>query len=73
MALKETKVTEAPKTPVWFESREKEPSMFEVAGIRPIRNFQSGRLEWEVSHNDVDRFNKNHFVTIGRVVRKSNG
>ena len=55
---------------VWFESREKEPSMFEVAGIGPIRNFSSGRLEWEVPASDLDRFTSNHFVNNGRVVRK---
>ena len=60
----------APKGTVWFESRAKEPSMFEVAGIGPIRNFSSGRLEWEVPASDLDRFTSNHFVTNGRVVRK---
>lgn len=70
----EKPVTPAPKAAptgtVWFESREKEPSMFEVAGIGPIRNFSSGRLEWEVSASDLDRFTSNHFVNNGRVVRK---
>ena len=55
---------------VWFESREKEPSMFEVAGIGPIRNFSNGRLEWEVPAADVDRFTANHFVNNGRVIKK---
>ena len=55
---------------VWFESREKEPSMFEVAGIGPIRNFSTGRLEWEVPAADVDRFMANHFVNNGRVKKK---
>lgn len=55
---------------VWFESREKEPSMFEVAGIGPIRNFSTGRLEWEVPAADVDRFMANHFVNNGRVIKK---
>ena len=54
----------------WFESREKEPSMFEVAGIGPIRNFSTGRLEWEVPAADVDRFMSNHFVNNGRVIKK---
>ncbi len=62
--------TPAPKGSVWFESREKEPSMFEVAGIGPIRNFSSGRLEWEVPAADLDRFKSNHFVNNGRVIRK---
>ncbi len=55
---------------VWYESREKEPSMFPVAGIGPIRNFQSGRLEYEVPADDVERFEKNHFVMNARIVRK---
>ena len=55
---------------VWFESREKEPSMFAVAGIGPIRTFSTGRLEWEVPAADVDRFTANHFVNNGRVIKK---
>lgn len=55
---------------VWFESREKEPTMFPVAGINPIRNFSTGRLEWRVKADDVARFEQNHFVTNGRVKRK---
>jgi hypothetical protein len=60
------------KTPtmIMFESREKEPTQFHVAGISPIRNFATGRLEYEVSSSDVDRFEKNHFVTNGRIVRQ---
>ena len=55
---------------VWFESREKEPSQFSVANISSIRNFNSGRLEWEVAADDVERFEKHHFVMNARVVRK---
>ena len=55
---------------VWFQSREQEPSMFPVAGISPIRNFSSGRLEYRVPAQDVDRFTQNHFVTNARIVRK---
>lgn len=57
--------------PVIFESREKEPSAFDVAGIRPTRNFSTGRLEWEVPAEDVERFERNHFVGLSRVVRKA--
>lgn len=57
----------APTGTVWFESREKEPSSFEVCGIGPIRNTSSGRLEWEVPAKDVERFMANHFVNNGRV------
>lgn len=56
---------------VWFESREKEPTMFPVAGINPIRNFTNGRLEYRVKPDDVARFEQNHFVQMGRVVRKA--
>lgn len=56
---------------VIFESREKEPTMFDVAGIRPTRNFSTGRLEWEVAGDDVERFEQNHFVQLCRVVRKA--
>ena len=45
--------------------------MFPVAGISPIRNFTTRRLEYKVAADDVDRFTKNHFVMNGRVVRKS--
>lgn len=56
---------------VWFESREQEPSMFPVADISPIRNFSSGRLEYEVEADDVARFSQHHFVQNGRVRRKA--
>ncbi len=65
----EKKPPAAPKT-VWYESREKEPAMFDVAGINSIRNFNSGRLEYEVDARDVERFEKNHFVMNARIVRK---
>jgi hypothetical protein len=55
---------------IWFESREREPSMFSVAGINPIRNFLHGTLEWKVSIDDVTRFEANHFVQNARVVKK---
>ena len=56
---------------VWYESREKEPSMFPVADIAAIRNFQTGRLEYEVDADDVERFEKHHFVMNARIVRKA--
>lgn len=57
--------------PVIYESREREPSAFDVACIRPTRNFSTGRLEWEVEADDVGRFEMNHFVQMSRVVRKA--
>jgi hypothetical protein len=67
--LKPAPEPEAP--PVVFESREREPSPFAVAGIQPIRNFSNGRLEWEVAADDVERFQRNHFVQMNRVIRKA--
>ena len=55
---------------VWFESRQEEPAMLPVAGISPIRNFSTNRLEYKVKGDDVSRFSQNHFVVSGRVVRK---
>ena len=54
----------------YYESREKEPYSFNCADYKPIRNFTSGRLEWEIPTEDIDRFERHHFVEIGRVVPK---
>lgn len=54
----------------WFESREKEPSAFHVCGIRPIRNFSNGKLEWEVPADKLDLFKLNHFVRNNRIILK---
>ena len=54
----------------YYESREKEPYSFICADYKPIRNFTSGRLEWEIPAEDIDRFERHHFVEIGRVVPK---
>ena len=55
---------------VVYESREKEPSMFEAAEYWPVRNHSNGRLEWTVPANDVERFERHFFVQTGRIVRK---
>ena len=55
---------------VVYESREKEPSMFEAAEYWPIRNHANGRLEWSVPASDVERFERHFFVQTGRIVRK---
>ncbi|MAS48197.1 MAG: hypothetical protein CL557_12420 [Alphaproteobacteria bacterium] len=55
---------------IWYESKNKEPSMFEVAGISPIRNFANGTLEYKVHKDDITRFEKNHFVMNARIVKK---
>jgi len=63
-----------PSTPasgvVYYESREKEPSMFDVADISSTRDFSDGRLNWKVQASDVERFEQHHFVQSGRVRRK---
>lgn len=59
-----------PTGPVFYESREKEPKMFDVAGINSTRNFSNGHLEWEVPVDDVERFEANHFFVRGRIRRK---
>jgi hypothetical protein len=69
-AKKAAPVKEAAPEIIWFETREKEPSMFPVAGINPVRNFSTGRLEYRVKSDDVARFEQNHFVINGRVKRK---
>lgn len=65
-----------PKAPrnayVWYESREREPSQFNVCGYKSFRNFSNGRIEFKIPVDDVARFESNHFVSNGRVVRKAN-
>lgn len=76
MAVKEPEAVKAPKpvkatvTEVVYESREKEPTMFEAAEYWPSRNFSSGRLEWVVPAHDVERFEQHFFIQTGRIVRK---
>jgi hypothetical protein len=60
----------APKI-VWFESRQPEASMFDVAGLRSIRRYSDNHLEWKVMSDDVARFEKDHFIMNGRVRRKA--
>ena len=72
----EKKPVAKPKAPaltpdyIWYESREKEPSMFDVADIGALRNFSNGRLEWKVKPDDTERFESHHFYKTGRVVKK---
>jgi hypothetical protein len=60
---------EAPPPFVMFESRSPESAPFEVAGIRPIRDFATGRLLWRVKTEDVERFSAHHHVVTNRVRR----
>jgi len=71
VAPRTRKKAEKPSGPVIYESREKEPKMYDVAGINSIRNFTNGHLEWEVAPEDVERFESNHFFTRGRIRRKT--
>ena len=66
---KKTKRVKPATAMVRFESREAEPTMFEVAGYRPTRNFSNNRLEWEIPSEDVARFEAHHFCQMARVVR----
>jgi hypothetical protein len=54
----------------YYESREREPSSFDCADIKPTRNGSSGRLEWKVANDDVARFESHFFVRNARIVRK---
>lgn len=58
---------------VWYESRQPEPSQFDVAGYGSIRRFTDNHLEWRVNGDDVERFEANHFYKNSRVVRKRDG
>lgn len=66
---KKTKRAKPAPSVVKFESRESEPTMFEVAGYRPTRNFSNNRLEWEIPSDDAARFEAHHFCQMARVVR----
>lgn len=65
-----TKKKEPKPTVVWYESRQPEPTMFDVDGIRPIRNFSNGHLEWEVPAERDELFSQHFFVQTARVVKK---
>jgi hypothetical protein len=67
-AIKEE--TASPPSVIWYESRQPEPSMFEVDGVRPIRNFSNGHLEWEVPAERDALFSQHFFVQTARVVKK---
>lgn len=68
-AADEEQVAAAPST-IWYESREPEPAMFDVDGIRPIRNFSNGRLEWAVPSERDALFSQHFFVQNSRLVKK---
>lgn len=55
---------------VWYESRHPEPTMFEVDGVWPIRNFSNGHLEWEVPAERDALFSQHFFIQTARVVKK---
>lgn len=67
-ASKKVDPTPAPAS-VTYESRQKEPYAFEVAGIKPTRDFTDGRLIWTVPADDLERFEKHHHVVNNRIRR----
>lgn len=60
-----------PKKVYIFESREKEPHMFDCNGISSVRNFSNGHLEWEVEEDQVELFKQHFFCVSGRIVPKA--
>lgn len=56
-----------------FESREREPSAFSIAGIDPERDFSNGRLIFKVKQDQLLAFQSHYHVATGRVVRKHDG
>lgn len=63
------KIKEVPQSWPIFESREPEPSMFPVCGIRPERSVSDNRLIWRVPPENLELFERNFFVQTGRVHR----
>ena len=53
-----------------FESREREPNAFVVAGISPIRNFSTGLLQWIVPADFVENFKLHFHVQRNRIIYK---
>lgn len=56
-----------------YESREREPSPFSIAGIDPERDFSNGRLIFKVKQEKLLAFQSHYHVATGRVVRKHDG
>lgn len=55
---------------VMYESREKEPTMFDCAGISSHRSDDGLRLQWRVKSDDAERFESHFHFTNGRIIRK---
>ena len=64
--------TPAVATPsvVMYESREKEPTMFDCAGISSHRSDDGLRLQWRVKSDDTERFESHFHFVNGRIIRK---
>lgn len=56
-----------------YESREREPSAFSIAGVDPERDFSNGRLIFKVKQEKLLAFQSHYHVATGRVVRKHDG
>tara|TARA_S200000501_G_C20820196_1_gene742470 strand:- start:1146 stop:1451 length:306 start_codon:yes stop_codon:yes gene_type:complete len=68
--VEETPAVETPSI-VIYESREKEPKMFDCAGISSFRSEDGLRLQWRVQADDTTRFETHFHVISGRIVRKA--
>jgi len=55
---------------VMYESREKEATMFDCAGISSHRSDDGFRLQWRVKADDTARFESHFHFTTGRIIRK---
>jgi len=55
---------------VMYESREKEPTMFDCAGISSHRSDDGLRLQWRVKSDDTERFESHFHFVNGRIIRK---
>jgi len=53
-----------------YESREREPATFTIAGVVPERSFADGRLIFKVKQAQLPAFQSHYHVVTGRVVRK---
>ena len=60
---------EDPAVVFYVSAYDPEPSAFEVAKLKPFRQFSSGKLVWAVPADDAERFERHHHFVTGRVVR----
>lgn len=56
---------------LWYESREKEPTMFDWGEVGSIRNESNGKLLWKIKPSEKDRMESHHFFQVNRIIRKA--